>query len=173
MMLGKEANITLDEIQEVLRYDANTGEFCWLVPKNSFRGKAKVGSVAGSITDTGYRTIYIKGANYKAHRLAFLYMTGAWPSLYVDHIDGDRLNNRWSNLREANKSENCKNQGLSSRNKSGCKGVWWDKAREKYQAYITADGKRHNLGRFDSLEEARSAYERAAATHHGEFKRLA
>ena len=89
----------------------------------------------------------------------------------VDHIDGDGLNNRRSNLRLATYGENQHNQRRNKANTSGYKGVHWNKLKKKWQARIQVNGKRISLGHFDSAEEAHQAYRTAAVEHFGEFAR--
>lgn len=93
------------------------------------------------------------------------------PSLEVDHINLDGLDNRLINLRVASHAENNRNKPLRSDNKSGAKGVTWDKERAKWLAKISCAGRQIPLGRFDSLEDAKSAYDRAAVNIHGDFAR--
>lgn len=94
-------------------------------------------------------------------------------NLYVDHINGNPLDNRRSNLRLATHAENTRNQRRSRANTSGFKGVHWHKGAAKWQAYISLDGKRRSLGYFQSPESAHEAYLRAAEELHGEFARAA
>jgi hypothetical protein len=113
---------------------------------------------------------------WPAKRSATVYMhrqiLGAEKGLVVDHIDGNCLNNTRLNLRLATHSQNLLNQGLSSDNTSGYKGVSWHKIRLKWQAQISIDGKRKYLGMFDTAEDAARAYDEMASRHHGEFARL-
>jgi hypothetical protein len=118
----------------------------------------------------GYVLVGVDGPQYLAHRLAWLYMTGAWPDAEVDHIDGNRANNAWSNLRLASRSQNIANSGLRVTNTTGFKGVF--KARKKFNAKITVNYKSVNLGNFDTKEEASAAYKRAAQAAFGEFARV-
>ena len=89
----------------------------------------------------------------------------------VDHINGNSLDNRRSNLRQATQSENMRNVGLTCANTSGAKGVHWLKSASKWQARIRHEGKRIHLGLFDNLDDARAAYQSAAVRLHGEFCR--
>lgn len=91
--------------------------------------------------------------------------------MQADHIDGDGLNNRRSNLRLATPSENARNQRRSRDNTSGFKGVWWHKGRRKWQAQIMAGGRQQYLGLFNTAEAAHAAYCEAAKSLHGEFAR--
>lgn len=157
----------LEKLQEVLSYDPETGVFTWVVTTSS---KAPAGSVAGSITQNGYRTIWFKRKPWYAHRIAWLFGTGKDPgSLTVDHINRDSLDNRFKNLRLATSGQQNRNRGSSSRNKSGIKGVSWDKARNKWVSQIQCDGKERTLGRFVTKEEAAEVYQKAATALFGEF----
>lgn len=89
----------------------------------------------------------------------------------VDHIDGDGLNNTRLNLRQCSHAENIRNSAKSISNKSGCKGVIWDKNRSKWMAYIKLDYRQKYLGRYDTFEEASEARDRAAKEMHGPFAR--
>jgi len=157
--------ITADRVREVLRYDANTGVFTWLVSV----GCVKVGDIAGSGDGDGYVAIMIDGRHYKAHRLAWLYVTGELPSLQIDHANGTRDDNRWANLREATQSQNLANSSRRSDNTSGFKGV--GQRRGRWRAQIRKDGRRIHLGTFSTPEAAHAAYLKAANDHHGEFAR--
>ena len=95
-------------------------------------------------------------------------MTGSWPDYEVDHIDSDMLNDRWSNLRLATRGQNEANKPLTKRNRSGFKGVSWDKERNKWKAQI----KSRLIGRFDTPEEAHAAYVVELKKMHGDFARL-
>lgn len=90
-----------------------------------------------------------------------------------DHVDGDGLNNRRSNLRAATHAENLSNQRTHYDSASGCKGLTWHPQCGKWQVRIMAHGKRHYVGLFVSVEEARNAYAKASAELHGDFGRIA
>lgn len=90
----------------------------------------------------------------------------------VDHINGDGLDNRRENLRTCSHAENCRNRGYNSNSKSGIKGVIWDKSRNKWTAGVKVDGKRYNLGRFSSKDEAVEVYRKALKHYHGEFAHI-
>lgn len=155
--------LTQEKLKSILSYYPETGEFIWL-KKLSIR--VVVGSNAGYVSDAGYILIGIEGTEYRAHRLAWLYMTGAWPIEQIDHRNRIRDDNRWKNLREATSGENKQNLGTRSNNTSGCTGVSWEKRTKKWAGYINVDGRRFNLGRFSDVEEARDAYLRAKAQLH-------
>ncbi|MGW1422698.1 HNH endonuclease [Bradyrhizobium manausense] len=160
---------TAELVRSLLDYDPLTGVFLWRISPSR---NTPEGSIAGADSE-GYRLIRIDGGRYKAHQLAWLYMTGEWPSRQVDHRDTDRSNNRWSNLRLATTSQNKANMGRRADNKSGFKGVRWYSPTKKWNAQIRCQGKNTNLGYFPTPEEAHAAYCRAAERLFGEFARFA
>lgn len=159
--------LTAARLKELLRYNPETGEFTWLVTRA--RG-ARAGDVAGNVTKNGVQ-IMIDGRNYKGHRLAWLYMTGEWPTLDIDHRDVDPTNNRWANLREATQSLNNGNTRRRADNTTGYKGVTRHQGR--FRARIKQNGKNWNIGVYPTAEEAHRAYAEAASIVFGEFGRAA
>jgi hypothetical protein len=161
MRKAKEAAVSADFVRSILSYDPETGEFVWRVR----RGKTcRAGDAAGAIKRDGYRHISIGRVKFLAHRIAWLYMTGSFPEYPLDHINRDKLDNRWANLRETNHSDNAMNCGLRSDNTSGFRGV----SRYKngpWVAQIFVRGRPVFLGRFDTAERAAAAYEAARAFH--------
>ena len=157
--------VTLNHLQGILSYSPESGNFVWLVQY----GRANPGNIAGSVRKDGYVTIKIEGRQYKAHRLAWLYMTGEWPKGRLDHKDNCQSNNRWENLRLATHSQNMANRKINKNNGSGYKGVSFKKG--LYQAYVNKDGIRHWLGYFRTAEEAHAAYLIKAKELHGAFAR--
>lgn len=159
--------LTQERLKEVLHYDPETGDWTWLVRKAN---RIYAGSKAGGVdTSEGYYKIGVDGRVHKAHRLAFLYMTGEYPKSQVDHINGEKSDNRWGNLREASPSENLRNVGAYSSNVSGLKGVSYRPKADMYLSRITVDGVTHYLGWFSCPREASHAYNKAAIQFHGEF----
>lgn len=154
-------------LKEILEYDPQTGDFIWRV--SSARGMK--GSRAGVVDQHGYRVIKTDGKNYRANRRAWLYMKGVWPADQIDHADGNRANDVFVNLREANQSQNTANGKLRSTNTSGLKGVSWDKEKGKWVAGIKVNYKRKVLGRVDDKYEAHRAYLEAAEKIFGKFAR--
>jgi hypothetical protein len=155
----------MSEIKDILSYDMETGEFRWKINRGGF---AKAGTMAGSIDTHGYRQIMLQRKLYLAHRLAWFYVTGEWPKYQIDHIDGDRTNNRFANLRDVIKITNVQNQkSAHSNNKSsGLLGVSWRADIGKWVAGIRISGKRKSLGHFTSKEEAHAAYITAKRKYH-------
>lgn len=163
------STLSAEHLRKVLSYDMDTGRFARLA---STTRTDLIGCIAGSPQNNGYIAIHISGRLYLAHRLAFLYVNGKWPDDEVDHINGDRKDNRWSNLRNASHSQNCQN--AKSKGRSLPKGVELatePRRRKRYFARIMANGKRYSLGYFYTPEEAHAAYMAAAVKRHGEFAR--
>ncbi|WP_318761860.1 HNH endonuclease [Aminobacter niigataensis] len=157
--------ISQRELKELLHYDPKTGIFTSMVQ----RSVQPAGAIAGTVDDDGYIRISIRGGKYRAHRLAFLYMTGSFPDREVDHRDRVRTNNAWSNLRTATPSQNGANKASSS--SAGLKGV--QSTKSAFVARIKHNGVRKYLGSFQTAEQAHLAYCRAANDLHGEFARAA
>ena len=158
--------ISREYLRSILDYDLESGVFIWKISK----GNKVLGSTAG-YTCNKYIFITIDGNNYAAHRLAFLFMTGEIPNL-IDHIDRDESNNRWSNLRPANKKFNAANSKKRSDNSSGYKGVSYrsDLRRgKKWRASIYKDGRQFCIGTYYSKIEAAIAYDQEALKFFGEF----
>jgi hypothetical protein len=160
--------ITAERLRELLHYEPETGIFVWLVKPSR---RVRAGAVAGCIY-CGYRRIKVGPRLYPAHRLAFLWMTGEWPKAEIDHINMDRADNRWRNLREASHSQNQVNRSLQSTNTSGFKGVSWHSRTHKWTSRIQINGKRKNLGCFDSPERAFLEYCFAAWRNLGDFAQI-
>jgi len=158
--------LTQARLKELLHYDPETGHFTWRVRAGA---RALVGGRAGCTGRRGYIEIWIERRIYKAHRLAFLYMTGGFPPAETDHINRDRSDNRWRNLRPATRLENAANKGLLCTNTSGYRGVNWFKPYQKWMARASAGGKTKFLGYFDIPEEAAAVVEAWRKEHHGEF----
>lgn len=150
----KETLLTAEMVREILNYDPETGVFTW---RKSIGGRSSPSAIAGRICQDGWRDIGINGPKYAAHRLAWIYMTGEWPSLYIDHINGDRLDNRFSNLRVVDNTVNIQNQRKANkRNSVGLLGVTTYKGR--FIAQIGVNKKQIRLGCFSTPEEAHAAY---------------
>ncbi len=158
--------MTHKRLLDALHYDMVAGVFRW----NKCRVRSFDGRPAGVYRDDGYVYIKVFGRSYKAHRLAWFYHHGRWPSECIDHIDGNGFNNSIANLRECSHSQNMKNVKLRSDNRTGIKGVGLHQG--KYRARIMVDGKALSLGHYNTQSEAQSAYASAAEKLHGAFARL-
>ena len=123
-----ENSLTKNFLLDVLDYIPETG----MLLQKKKRPKVKVGSIAGVVTPRGYRYIQLNGRKYAAHRLVWFIEYGCFPSLFIDHIDGNKLNNHISNLREVTIKQNNENRGAQKNNKIGIKGVSYNKKLKKY-----------------------------------------
>lgn len=163
-------------LKSVLRYDPLDGSWTWLrreMASPQWNGHF-AGKPAGSIDpDTGYLRIRIGKRLYYAHRLAWLYMTGEWPKIEVDHENTNRADCRWENLREATHAENNTNKPNRSDNTSGFKGVSFDKKSQKWVSDFRLNGKRIRRRGFGTAELAHAAYVEDATLHAGQFARVA
>jgi hypothetical protein len=157
-----------DYFRSQLHYDSETGEFKRIATSGN---RSKIGEVLGFFDKQGYVIVKIKGRCYKAHRLAFLYMTGSFPCGDVDHINCVKSDNRWANLRIVDRSANMCNRGITSKNKSGFKGVSWCKKSKKWHAQIAVNRKKFNLGYYENIDMAAFAYRHAGNALHGDFFR--
>jgi hypothetical protein len=134
--------------------------------------KISAGAIAGCRQSRGYWHIRISRRLYMVHRLAWLYVTGEWPMGHIDHINGDRSDNRFVNLRVATNSENARNSRRRINNACGYKGVHYKKRLNKFVAQIHVDGGVYHLGVFKTAFEAHPAYYRAAKERFGAFARV-
>jgi hypothetical protein len=119
----------------------------------------------------GHLRVSVKNKIYFAHRVIWKMVTGADPIDEIDYADGDPANNSWINLREAARAENGSNTRISSRNKSGVKGVCFNQEKQKWRAEIQANKRRHTVGYFDDIQSAEIAISAVRIKLHGEFAR--
>lgn len=162
---GRTSIDELDGINELLEYitvDTQTGICVWSKKPNR---KTLVGSTAGSKSN-GYNVIGFKDNNYRIHRIVFYVAHGYLP-LIVDHKHGKDAGDGIDNLQEVTQQQNLIKKSMQRNNKTGFRGVCWDKRTEKFMAYITKDGKRTHLGRFDTAIEASIVYESKAKEFFG------
>lgn len=141
-----------------LGYNPETGIFT--VTRSG--GRRKAGDAAGYIKSDGYRLISYLGRYRYAHRLAWFAVHGEMPSGEIDHINGNRDDNRIANLRLVTRSQNMMNAAIG-------KGWHWHKKQQRWQALIRVGGERKYLGQFKTEAEAQAAYEKARAELHGRF----
>ncbi len=157
-------NERLDLINSVIRYDPDTGKFFW---KKRTGGSSIAGNEASGTTDCrGYVRIGVLGCIYKAHRLAMFITYGKFPDMEIDHINGNKADNRISNLREASRVKNQQNQiSAYKSNSTGLLGVSQHKP-GVWRARLCVSGKNKSLGLFSSPELAHEAYKEAKRVFH-------
>lgn len=163
--------LTAETLRSRYLYDPETGLFTTCRRIGS-RGRPAGGRILGYTHEGGYVWIRIDGHLYRAHRLAWLYMTGEWPSEEIDHRDLNKSNNSWKNLRECTHQQNMMNCKIRKHNKLGIKGVLFHAQTKKYRARITVEGKSISLGLFQTKQLAGEAYRVASDKYHGKFGRL-
>jgi hypothetical protein len=146
----------IEHAKTLLRYEPSTGVFYWTVTRGR---SAKAGDVAGVASDTGHLQIKVSQRVFKAHRLAWAFQFGTHPDGEIDHINGNRRDNRIANLRVVDRLGNASNiTTANTKNRTGFLGVRVDSRRNKFQAAIQRQGKFKHLGMFDTPEEAHAAY---------------
>ena len=134
--------------------------------------KAKLGAIAGHVGKRGYKFLSIRSKKYYVHRVIWLMHYGTLPQ-YIDHIDGNPLNNKIENLRACTAAENLCNAKTRSDNISGAKGVGWFKPKQKWRARVNFNKKEYHIGYFDKKEDAINAVLEARPNIHKEFARHA
>lgn len=146
--------LTAQEVRAAVRYDPLTGAFTRPSGRSAGDG------------DRRYQRVGIGQRRYYAHRLAWLYVTGSWPTGEIDHVNGNKLDNRFANLRDVTTAVNAQNQGSvrSSNRSSGVLGVF--RKRDKWRAQIRAGGRAVHIGVFDTIDEAALAYQAAKRRLH-------
>jgi len=147
-------DLTVERLREFLHYDPSSDK--WMRIAAHKMRPDRQGMPAGNF-DNGYLLIKIGSARYKAHRLVWLWTTGEWPSGHIDHIDGNRSNNRFENLRDASRGINAQNQRSAHKNsQTGLLGV--NRIGKRYMARLALNGNRLYLGTHDTPEAAYTAY---------------
>ena len=146
--------ITVEELKRNLSYDPDTGVFMRLPVTGviGFRSDL-VGKTAGSPHNSGYISLQVCGRKYLAHRLAWMYMTGEFPKNFIDHKNGIRTDNRFSNLRDVTRAVNSENRGISN-----LIGASYHKATGMWRARIGVNGSRVFIGYYDNAVDAHAAY---------------
>jgi hypothetical protein len=164
-------SLTQEKIREFVIYDEGTGALVWRRREETSQylkswNKRFAGRETGSLDREGYTQTEVCGKYYRVHRLIWLYVYGSWPNGQIDHIDGDRANNRLANLREATPSHNRQNLSAVTTKESGLVGVTRMSRGDRWQARIGIDGIYHYLGSFECPDEAHAAYLKAKARLH-------
>jgi len=156
-------NVTAQRLRDLLRYEPETGEFIWRAHR---KGRHSIeGKQAGFVNRRGYRIFGIDGRPVQAHRAAWLYVHGEWPDMFIDHINGNRGDNRLENLRDVIRRTNQENLRIAkANNKTGFLGVRLEQG--LYRARIKAHGKTIHLGMFEKPEDASDAYIKAKRELH-------
>lgn len=177
-MARSRVEITVDLVRSLFDYDAQTGKLTWrhredLKPKAKAWNDRYAGKETATVLRKGHRYVSIYKQSIAAHRVIWFHVNGVWPKDQIDHINCIKTDNRFENLREADYCGNGHNVGLTKRNSSGHKGVYWSKAAQKWQVRITNVRVTHYLGIYDDLAEAAAVYATAAKKLHGEFARIA
>lgn len=158
--------ITQDKLKDYLDY--KEGKLFWKKQPSSV---INVGSEAGHTNFRGYVQIKIFNKRYYAHRIIFFMFNGYFPQ-EVDHIDGNKSNNKIENLRDSTKSQNNMNVRKRKDNTSGIKGVTWDKRCKKWKAQGQANKKRYYLGSYEDIEMATQVINEFRKQHHNEYARF-
>jgi len=163
--MTRTPNNLLNRLRELLAYDASTGEFTWKVNHNS---RARAGARAGTVYRNGYRVIGVDGRYYGEHRLAWMWVHGTLPNFQIDHINGERADNRIANLRDVKASVNSQNQRRAHSDKRSCRliGATWDKWSGRWKAQVISGGRTVFARYFDSAEAAHAAYVEAKRKLH-------
>lgn len=166
--------LTQKYLHSIIEYDEKTGIF--VRKHDAHKPKSwntkYTNKKTGWNHSNGYVQTCIDHKKYYLHRLAWFYMTGKWPT-EIDHIDSDKKNNSFSNLRQVNHMQNCQNRGANGSIYNTLKGVRYCKRDKTWMASIRANKLTINLGSFKCPTAAHFAYCRAAKKYHGEFARTA
>lgn len=150
------ADVTAARLRELLHYDPDTGHVRWVLPQSN---RVRPGEIAGCKTRLGYYRVSIENRDYLLHRVAWAMHCGEWPRGVIDHIDGDKTNNRAANLRDVSVAVNMQNRRTAtSGTASGILGATWHKPSRSWQARVKTGGKTTSLGYFKTPEEAHEAY---------------
>lgn len=157
LLINTREDLTHDQVMSHYNYDPVTGKLYRTIEYDGWNNPSKCFKLIDGRNNRGYRWDKLFGHMFLAHRLIWFYMTGEHPFGEIDHIDGDRLNNRWCNLRHVDAFENSRNQGERKDNTSGCRGVNYKssgRGLKRWVARISHRGVRYLLGNFATFDEA-------------------
>lgn len=157
-------------LKKIVLYSPRSGKFYWIKPPpthSELLGE-EAGSVVTNASGKKYHMIQIDGVKHKRSRLAFMYLDGKWPSAQVDHINGDSLDDRWQNLRDATSTQNNWNHKKRARRLNLPMGVRTTPG-GRFSARIGYMGQQITLGTFDSPKEAEDSYKKARQKYYGEY----
>lgn len=155
-----------EEIREYINYNPDTGVFTW---RKDHSTRMKKGKIVGNVQWDGYYRVGFKGIPYYGHRVAWFLTYGVQPEHEIDHINGDRSDNRLDNLRAAKRKQNTYNTPVRKDSRTQVKGVHFRRDTGKYRAHCRVDGIVHWLGNFDKIEEAAEAVRKFREENHKEF----
>jgi hypothetical protein len=158
-----------EKIAKILDYNPKTGKF---FRKLNTSPNGRIGEVKGYITGRKYRKTSVGGIQFYDHQLAWLLFYLKWPETQIDHINGNRQDNRILNLREVTVSQNALNRSYQANSKTKHKCVHWKPDKKKYRVKIGICGKYHHIGYFKSLDEAIGARDKAIKKLHGKFAKV-
>ena len=153
---------------EHFEYNPDTGVVTLIKARSTNTDINKVGNPVGTLSNRGYLIVCLNNKRYLLHRIIYKMVTGEEPT-FVDHRDGNPMNNKWTNLRSATQQQNNSNTTLRSDNTSGLKGVSWNKSSQKWKSTICKDGSTIHLGLYNTKEEAHEAYCNKGKELFGEF----
>lgn len=153
--------ISIEEFYKYVSYDAETGDFTRInIYNDDVRRIDNIGKIIGNPSSNGYLEITVGHSKFSAHKLAWYFIYGEVPSENIDHIDGNKQNNKISNLRLRSPLENMRNRGINKNNSTGYNGVYLS-SNGKYRARIKIEGKLIGLGTFVNFEDAVKARKEA------------
>lgn len=161
--------LTQKQLQKELVYDLSTGEFHRRIARCN---RVEIGDLVGTLDSHGYLQIRVSGRLYLGNRLAWLYMTGDWPPLDIEHRDNVRSNNRWHNLRLTTRVRNGMNRRCRKDSLTKMKNIMQCGEGGRYRVRVSVGRRRVHVGYFDTLKEAEEAHVRAAVRYYGAFGRI-
>ena len=150
---------SVQRVREAFSYDPDTGHLVWRIRTSN---RAAIGKEAGSPDGQGYRILMLDKCLLRTHRVAWAHFHGDWPKGFIDHINGNRSDNRINNLRDVSNAVNLQNSMKIQRNNTtGFRGVWIERKSGVFVAEMSMNRKKYTLGRFKTAEEAAAAYAKA------------